>query len=89
MSQTLLEVCYFLFGAIAGGTFNALLMSKAIQNWGHFINYGMLALFFVFAVLLGIEKFKEVELSSKKLLFAYGLLGWIVAGSWMAKYIKY
>lgn len=88
MSRTLTETGIFLLGAVLGGGFNALLMSKKFPAWGHYINYGVIAMFFAFVLPLLIQKFNDTELSEKKLLSVYGLLGWIVASSWIAKYVK-
>jgi hypothetical protein len=63
-------------------------MSRKIHEYGHYINYGVIGLFFLVALLLAFEKFSGAEPSPKKLFALYGLLGWIVAGSWIAKYVK-
>jgi hypothetical protein len=89
-SQTIDETLVFLAGGAMGGMFHSLLFSKRIATWGHLLNYLVLGIFVVVAAFLAHEKYvqRKKRLSRNKLLLAFLLLGWIVAASWCAKYVR-
>ena len=88
LSTVLRETLSFLGGASIGGIFCALLFTNRIGKWGHTVNYLVIAVFFLFAALIAKEKFvqKRPIPSQTKVLILSALLGWLVAGSWLAKY---